>query len=95
MRQFEDQKKKMKEILHAARTQIHISCDLWTSPNSLAILGIVAYFVDADGKLQSMVLALKEIVGDHTGEHLCKALFRGFGCRRMGYSVKVGVFYDG
>ncbi len=70
MRQFADQKLKMKEVLLAARSRIHISCDLWTSPNSLAILGIIAHFVDKDGTLQAMVLALKSIVGDHTGESL-------------------------
>ena len=29
-------------VLRKARTKIHISCDLWTSPNSKAILGITA-----------------------------------------------------
>jgi hypothetical protein len=29
-------------VLRKARTKIYISCDLWTSPNSKAILGITA-----------------------------------------------------
>ncbi|RKK07528.1 hypothetical protein BFJ65_g17733 [Fusarium oxysporum f. sp. cepae] len=39
MRQYEDQKEKVKQRIQSAKSRIHISCDLWTSPNSLAILG--------------------------------------------------------
>ena len=37
--------------LQAALLSIHFTCDLWTSPNNLAILGIIAYFTDEDGRL--------------------------------------------
>jgi hypothetical protein len=57
-----------------ARSKIHISCDLWTSSNLLAILGVVAHFVTEDGKLQRCVLALKDIIGKHTGENLAQAM---------------------
>lgn len=61
-------------MIHSARSKIHISCDLWTSSNSLAILGVVAHFVTEDGKLQRCVLALKDIIGKHTGENLAQAM---------------------
>jgi hypothetical protein len=51
-----------------------ISCDLWTSSNSLAILGIIAHFIDEEGKLQHCTLALKDILGEHTGESLTNAV---------------------
>ncbi len=60
----------IKVTLQKARSKIHISCDLWTSPNSLVILGIIAQFIDENRKLQSLVLALKEIDGDHTGKNI-------------------------
>ena len=60
--------------LRQARSKIHISCDLWTSPNSKAILGITAQFVNKAGKLTSLVLALKEVVGEHSGENMSKYL---------------------
>jgi dihydropteroate synthase len=59
-------------VLRKARTKIQISCDLWTSPNSKAILGITAHFINNTGKLQSLVLAMKEVVGEDTGENIHK-----------------------
>lgn len=61
-------------LLQNARTKIHISCDLWTSPNALSILGICAQFIDASGQLQSLVLALKEMDG-HAGVDLAKVIY--------------------
>src|SRR5258708_5339471 len=55
---------------YGIRNRIHISCDLWSSPNSLAILRIVAHFITGDGELRHVVLALREIDGAHTGENL-------------------------
>jgi hAT family C-terminal dimerisation region/BED zinc finger len=59
-------------VLRKARTKIHISCDLWTSPNSKAILGITAQFINEGGILQSLVLGMKEVVGEHTGENIAQ-----------------------
>ena len=59
-------------VLRKARTKIHISCDLWTSPNSKAILGITAQFINEGGILQSLVLGMKEVVGDHSGAKYVK-----------------------
>lgn len=70
VRQYEAQKAKIKASLKRSTTRIHISCDLWSSPNSLAILGIVAHFITGDGELRHVVLALREIDGAHTGENL-------------------------
>jgi hypothetical protein len=61
-------------MTQSERSKIHISCDLWTSSNSLAILGVVAHFVTEDGRLQRCVLALKDIIGKHTGENLAQAM---------------------
>jgi hypothetical protein len=72
LRQFDGLKGNVTIILSRAESKIHISCDLWTSPNSIAILGITAQFIDIEGQLRSLVLALKEVNGDHTGENLSK-----------------------
>ena len=61
-------------ILGKARSKIHISCDLWTSPNTMSILGITAQFVDESGKLRSLVLALKEI-NEHARTDLAKEIY--------------------
>ncbi|KAF5981722.1 ribonuclease H-like protein [Fusarium bulbicola] len=61
MRQYEDQEEKVKQRIQSAKSRIHISCDLWTSPNSLAILGVVGHYVTEDGQLEHHILALKDI----------------------------------
>jgi hypothetical protein len=90
MRQFEDQKDQMKLNIQSAQSKIHISCDLWTSPNSLAILGIIAHFVDEGGKLRHCTLALKDILGEHTGESLAKAVLEAL--EEWGFISKLGFF---
>ncbi|ODA84313.1 hypothetical protein RJ55_02833 [Drechmeria coniospora] len=60
MRQYGVQREKVKQRIQSAKSRIHISCDLWTSPNSLAILGIVAHYVTEDGQLEHHVLGLKD-----------------------------------
>jgi hypothetical protein len=80
----------MKIKLQAAKSKIHISCDLWTSPNSLTILGIIAHYVDEDGKLQRSNLALKSIIGDHTGEHLAEIILEVL--EEWGIVSKLGFF---
>ncbi len=63
-------------VLRKARTKIHISCDLWTSPNSKAVLGVTAQFINEGGTLQSLVLAVQEVVGDHKGESMAKYVLK-------------------
>ena len=36
----------VKELLSTSLSRIHISMDLWSSPNGYALCGIVAHFVD-------------------------------------------------
>jgi len=42
IRLFEEGKKRLRAILGSAVSEIHISCDAWTSPNYLSALAIVA-----------------------------------------------------
>jgi len=71
-RQFDGLKDSVIIVLSKAQSKIHICCDLWTSPNSIAILGVTAQFINSEGQLKSLVLALKEVNGEHTGENLSK-----------------------
>ncbi|OWT42367.1 BED zinc finger domain-containing protein [Pochonia chlamydosporia 170] len=90
MRQYEDQKEKVKQRIQSAKSRIHISCDLWTSPNSLAILGVVAHYVTEDGKLEHHTLALKDIDGEHDGSHLAAAIMEVV--EDWGFASKLGYF---
>jgi hypothetical protein len=44
--------------------------DIWTSPNSIPILAIIAYYISEDNKLESSLLALKEIEGLYEGDNI-------------------------
>ena len=43
---------------------------MWTSPNSILILGITAQFLDVDRVLQSVVLSIKEVVRSKGRENI-------------------------
>jgi hypothetical protein len=99
MRQYEGQKEKVKQRIQSAKSKIHISCDLWTSPNSLAILGVVAHYVTEDGQLKHHVLAMKDIDGEHDGSNLAAAVLEviddwGF-ASKLGYFVMDNTFKAG
>lgn len=71
-RQFDFRKQQVKEHLQRAVSCIHITTDLWTSGNNLALLGAIAHFINPRGDLEEVLIALKEVNGPHTGENLSR-----------------------
>ena len=71
---YEAKKEKLRQNMRNARSNISLSFDLWTSLNYLAILGVVAYFIDQHGRRQTTVLALREVEGEHLGENMADIL---------------------
>jgi hypothetical protein len=63
----------MKELA-TAKSRIHISADLWKSPNSLPIVGIVAHYLDKDLVVQSTLIGMRRVKGAHTGENIAEAM---------------------
>lgn len=62
------QKDIVRQKLQSALSSIHLSLDIWTSPNRLLLLGICGHFVDqSQEKLSKALLALHE-VGGHSGD---------------------------
>jgi len=53
-----------------AKSKIHISCDLWSSPNGHAFLGIVGSWWDYDDTLKSALIALPKLMGVHSGQNI-------------------------
>jgi hypothetical protein len=51
---FERRKRQLKGSLGRAKSKVHFSFDLWTSPNHLALLGIIAHYIDEYGQNQSV-----------------------------------------
>jgi hypothetical protein len=74
LNQYDIQRVTIKRLLDTARSKIHISFDLWSSPNHLAIFGIIAHFISSLGKRITLVLTLKELKEAHTGVHMGVAI---------------------
>jgi hypothetical protein len=72
---FESKIDVIRAELGTALTKIHISFDLWTSPNRLSIMAVFAHFIDKVGYQQSRLLALRRQFGTHNGENLAHTLF--------------------
>ena len=72
--EFAKQRHYIKQELATARSRIHISFDLWTSPNGKALVGVVFHFVDKDLKVQNLLAGMKRVKGAKTGENIAEAM---------------------
>ena len=89
LRQFEFQKQRVKKQLQGSVSCIHITTDLWTSSNNLALLGAIAHFVNPQGDLEEALICLKEVEGSHSGENLSRYILQAINdfeiTPRLGY----------
>jgi hypothetical protein len=72
---FAAAKATVKERLSQARSRIHISYDLWSSPNHKAMIAIVAHWTAEDYEVKTALLAIREVHGGHTGESIASIVF--------------------
>jgi hypothetical protein len=63
----------IKRKLARARSRIHISFDLWTSPNHRSLVEVVAHWLDEDLK-QDVLIGLGGLKGSHTGENMAEVI---------------------
>ena len=71
---FDRQSLVIKRKLARARSRIHISFDLWTSPNHRAFVGIVAHWLDEDLKKQDTLIGFRRVRGSHSSENIAEAM---------------------
>lgn len=71
---FEDQRDIVRKKLQSARTSIHLSVDIWTSPNNYLFLATCGHFVDHNNSLRNILLGLRTVSG-HSGEDQWDVLF--------------------
>ncbi|KID81519.1 transposase-like protein [Metarhizium guizhouense ARSEF 977] len=90
LRTYETQKFRVKREIQSALSKIHFTVDLWTSPNTLAILGIVAHYISESGLLEYSVLALRELDGKHSGPNMADCVMEII--NDYGIASKVGYF---
>lgn len=75
----------IKLLFHGAVSRIHISNDLWSSTNSLSLLGGVALY-----KHRTVLLALPHIEGKHDGENQAESILKA--ADRYGIKGQLGTF---
>jgi hypothetical protein len=90
IRQYKSYKERIRNILHSASTKIHITVDLWSSPNSLAVMGIIAHYINEEGILDNSVLALRNVIGEHTGANQAEIIMDVLD--EYGIASKLGYF---
>jgi hypothetical protein len=90
IRTYEAEKSQVQVKLQCALSKVHFTVDLWTSPNSLAILGMIAHYVSEMGVLQQSVVAVKELDGAHSGENQACCVMEVI--NDYGIASKVGYF---
>jgi hypothetical protein len=88
--EFEKRKQRLKKELSRARSSIHISFDLWTSPNCYAIIALVAYYIDEKGCRQTKLLAIRQLNGEHSGENIAECVLLVF--KEYNIRKRVGFF---
>ena len=76
-------------VIATARSRIHISFDLWTSPNGLGIVAVIAHFVGVRNEAQSVLIAMKRMVTKHDGKLIGQVIIPvlesyGIGPRNLG-----------
>jgi hypothetical protein len=64
---FQSQMDIVRKKLQSALTSIHLSVDIWTSPNNYLLLAICAHFIDDQEERTKALLALRTVSG-HSGE---------------------------
>ncbi|KAI1676349.1 hypothetical protein KJE20_14078, partial [Pyrenophora tritici-repentis] len=79
--------------LSRALSRIHVSFDGWTTKGGKrGYLGIVAHYVNRDGNLVDLPIALPQLMGAHSGENMAEIVYStlqkfGVGPRTTGYFV--------
>ena len=78
------------EALQQSPSKIHLSFDLWTSPNSLALCGVIAHFLTTDLKSKSLLIGLKRVRGCHSGENIAESILQII--KEYQFAPKLGYF---
>lgn len=73
---YEKYKTKLKEDLASAGSRVHISFDLWTSPNHLSLMAVVGHYLDKQLQSQTRLLSLKRLEGDHGGKNQARLILQ-------------------
>jgi len=69
-------KNKLIQKFQEANSKINITCDIWTSPNGISILGITVHWIDSEWILREALISAAQLKGLHTGENIAHNLYQ-------------------
>jgi hypothetical protein len=72
--EFAKQRRYIKAELAVVKSRIYISFNLWTSPNSKGLVGVVFHYLDQDLKVRSLLADIRRVKGAHSGENIAEAV---------------------
>ena len=59
MEKFRRQRQQLKEDIHKSCSKVHLSFNFWTLGNSMALLAVVAHFIDENYKNKTILIGLR------------------------------------
>src|SRR5437764_13761689 len=74
MEEFRQRQELIKKEICFSKSLIHFSFDMWTSPNSIAMIAIIAHYVSNMVEAKDCLLGLKRVLGTHTGENMARSV---------------------
>lgn len=76
--------------MNKALSNVHISFDMWISPNGIATLLVIAYYADIAKRPQFRLLSLEKLSGSHGGED--QAILMAKVIQKYGLEKKIELF---
>jgi hypothetical protein len=76
IKDFEAAQLSVTQQLAIAKSRIHLSFDLWTSPSVFALVGVVAHYLSPELQMRHTLLGIRQIEGSHTGENIAEVVAR-------------------
>jgi len=77
--------------IQQSKSSMHISFDLWSSPQKYSFLGVIGHFIDHNWKNVTILLGLKRLYGPHTGANMASLLIEVIKTydisKRLGYCM--------
>jgi hypothetical protein len=74
MVEFKKQRIRVKDKIALTKSMIHINFDLWTSPNSLRIIIVVAHFLNKNFTNRSLLIGMRRVKGSYNRKNIGEAI---------------------
>ena len=74
MEDFKQRQSDIAKQLRQSKSLIHLSYDLWTSPNHFALVGVFGHYMSSGYRVETTLLGLRRLKGPHSGENIAESI---------------------